>query len=139
MSTHPNHNSCKKIDFSGLQDSLICSLAHDLNADRAGKKLAMDQMEYIPMKEMSPAELWLLLTKIVECHPEAEKQVARLILKHLGINKSTFWGSSVIDIAASSGDGDNESVLSLPLPLQHSDDTDILPNLSPVPWLSEES
>ena len=57
MSTHPNHNSCKKIDFSGLQDSLICSLAHDLNADRAGKKLAMDQMEYIPMKEMSPAEL----------------------------------------------------------------------------------
>mmetsp|Transcript_12883 Transcript_12883/g.20979 ORF Transcript_12883/g.20979 Transcript_12883/m.20979 type:complete len:457 (+) Transcript_12883:1-1371(+) len=89
---------------------------------------------------MTPAELRLLLTKFVEYHPEAEKQVARLILKHLGINKSTFWGSSAIDIAsASSGDDDNESVLSSPLPLQRGDDTDILPNLSPVPWLSEES
>ena len=47
-------------------------------------------------------------------------------MKYLGINKPTFWGSSiVIDIAASSndGDGDNESVLSSPLPLKHSEES----------------
>lgn len=71
------------------------------------------------MEEITPAELRLLLIKFVENHPEAEKQVPRLILKHLGISTSC-WRSSIIDTASSSdsdGDGDNESDLYSPLPL----------------------
>ena len=87
---------------------------------------------------MMTAELRLLLTRFVEHHPEAEKQVSRLILKHLGINKSSVWGPrTASDISASSDGADSD--LSSPIPLYHSDGADIVPAMSPVPWLSEDS
>ncbi|KAL7544665.1 hypothetical protein ACHAWF_008034 [Thalassiosira exigua] len=88
--------------------------------------------------DLTPKEERILLEKFVESHPEAEKQVAYLIMKQLGIDKSTFYGSSATSMATTS-DGGDESLLSSPFPLQRSDDTDILPKLLPVPWLSEDS
>lgn len=134
MSTNAN----KKIDFSGLTDDLVHALARDLNLEKARKKLSTNgEMECNPMEEMTPIEIRTLLTSFSQSHPEAEKQVARLILKHLGMNKATFFGSGR---GGSSGyESDSDVELAAPIPLEHSNDSDIVPNLSPVSWLSEES
>lgn len=129
-------SSIKKVDFSGLTDELTIRIASDLDLDKfVSKSGALDKPS---INELSPQETRQLLADFVDSHPDAERQVARLVLQHLGINKSVFLspiGSSLgvnRDIYHSSSADLKQS-----FPLKHGED--IMPNLSPVPWLSEDS
>eukprot|EP00569_Conticribra_weissflogii_P010847 CAMPEP_0171388614 /NCGR_PEP_ID=MMETSP0879-20121228/40598_1 /TAXON_ID=67004 /ORGANISM="Thalassiosira weissflogii, Strain CCMP1336" /LENGTH=541 /DNA_ID=CAMNT_0011900969 /DNA_START=136 /DNA_END=1761 /DNA_ORIENTATION=+ len=164
----------RKIDFSGLSDSLVRNLANDLDLDRfvsKTKRIHSEQERQNQIIANMPAdEVRIVLTEFVKSHPEAERQVARLIIKYVGISKTVFSRrvSGGIDAAppvvnvvrsnssstASSNENDktkvedlgpssnevktsNKDHLYYSFPLQRQDD--IMPNLSPIPWLSESS
>ena len=112
----------KKIDFAGLNDSLVRSLANDLKLGTISTKLATDETKHFPVDDMTPCERREMLTRFVASHPEAEKQVAKLILKRLGLKKSTFWGTNNLDGATIMSDivEDSESSeLASPIRLHH--------------------
>lgn len=169
ISSHSSHvSSSQKIDFSGLNDDLVSHLAKDLNLDRfitkpkrLSNKFDQKVVQRILVCNMSPDEVRQLLTEFVESHPEAERQVARLILKYVGINKSVFetrrassagvaTAPSIIDVVDDSESTlnndhsretlqtqDSSTELYSSFPLRRNED--ILPNMSPVSWLSENS
>ena len=133
----PRKSSFKKVDFSGLTDKFIACIASDLNLDKflhtkpTHERRAMDAM--------TPQETRQLLVDFVEHHPDAEGEVARLILQYLGINKSVFVlprSSSVTDNSVSYSPPMLD--LNQSIPLKHGEN-DIMPNMSPVSWLSEDS
>ncbi|KAL3798580.1 hypothetical protein HJC23_011884 [Cyclotella cryptica] len=129
-------SSIKKVDFSGLTDELTIRIARDLDLDKfVIKSGALGKSS---IDKMTPQEAREVLANFVDSHPDAERQVARLVLKHLGINKSVFLssrGSSLSidrDAIPSSSTDLNQS-----FPLEHGED--IMPSLSPVPWLPDDS
>lgn len=164
----------RKIDFSGLNDSLVRNLANDLDLDRFVSKTKCIHSEQERQNQivanMPAEEVRIVLTKFVKSHPEAERQVARLIIKYIGISKTVFSRrissgindappvvnvvrsnssstassdeivkTKVEDLDPSSNEGrtSNKDPLYSSFPLQRQDD--IMPNLSPIPWLSESS
>jgi hypothetical protein len=136
--------SIKKVDFSGLTDQLTSRIANDLNLDKYLNKNSDLGDQSISIAQMTPEETRQVLADFVEHHPDAERQVARLVLQHLGINKSVFLSPQVSCITNDSAGqimaSPTSSFVDLneSIPLKHSDD-DIMPNLSPVSWLSEDS
>lgn len=123
-------SSIKKVDFSGLTDEFATSLASDLNLDKFAKKSADGQP--LELDKLTQQETRKLLADFVKSHPVAERQVARLVLQYLGINKSVFSSPRVSSVNSDDTD------LNQSIPLTHST-SDILPNLAPVSWLSEDS
>lgn len=119
-----HHLARRGIDLSGLNDDFIRSLAKDLNlAKSAHKILGMEKK--IPIEELTPVETRLIVQKFIESHPEAENEVSHLILNRLGINKFSKRYNSCRRYHIVEREGET--------------DINIIPNLSPVSWLSEES
>lgn len=134
-------SSIKKVDFSGLTDELITRIASDLNLDKYISKTLADKS--LSLATMTSQETRQLLVDFVEHHPDAERQVACLVMQNLGIHKSVFLTPQLSSITNESIEGapslTSSSVdLKQSIPLKHSED-DIMPNLSPVSWLSEDS
>lgn len=134
--THPKRRSSTNVDFTGLTDDLTTDIARDLNLDKyTSKSGAFDGRS---IDEMTAQEKRDVLAHFVQHHPDAERQVARLVLQYLGINKSVFIASHGSSITSDSGIESMSVDLNQTIPLKHSDD-DIMPNLSPVSWLSQRS
>lgn len=134
--------SVNAVDFSGLTDELTARIVNDLNLDRYISKTSTADTRSI--SELTPQETRHVLEDFVKHHPDAERQVARLVLQNLGINKSVFLSPQLSSITNDSITGapsptSSSVYLNEPIPLKHSEDNDIMPNLSPVSWLSEDS
>ena len=119
-----HHLASRGIDLSGLNDDFIQSLARDLNLEKSAHKILGMEKKIPIIEELTPVEKRNLVQKFIERHPEAENEVSHLILNRLGINKFSKRYNSC---------------RSYHIVEREDTDIDIIPNLSPVSWLSEES
>ena len=137
MSLQPQWKySFDTVDFSGLTDKIVACIASDLKLDKFLDKT--DKHERRTIDAMTPQETRHLLEDFVQHHPDAERQVARLILQYLGINKSVFLPPRSSSITNDSDTYSTLIDLTQSIPLLYGED-DIMPNMSPVSWLSEDS
>ncbi len=164
----------RRIDFSGLNDSIVRNLANDLELDRfISKQQCIDSGQEHHnqiISNMPSDEVRIVLTEFIKSHPEAERQVAHLIIKYVGISKSVFShrafsgidaappvvnvvrtdSSSItsseenakskvadLDLPSDEAETSNSDLLYSSFPLEFRED--IMPNLSPIPWLSQSS
>ena len=112
------------LELNGLTDELIRSIILDLPQEvNNAEGLTYDQ-------EMQKLRNTLAL--FVASHPQAEKVVARLLLKHVGFSQTILRQVMYERHATTSSSSSLNS-------LNFSDDEFILPALSPVPWLSNAS
>eukprot|EP01082_Thalassiosira_pseudonana_P003863 g3094.t1 g3094 contig12:1405201-1406784(-) len=135
--------STRTVDFSGLTDELITRLVNELKLDKFIKRSASDMEaqwmneetnKVLSIENMSPEDKRKVLTDFVRSHPEAEISAGRLILQYVGIDKSVFLPRR--DSSESRFGSSPE--LYQKIPLQHKEE-DIMPNFSPVSWLSNDS
>lgn len=130
--------SRKKVDFSGLTDELTTRIANDLNLDKFANNTPSNVP---PIAKMTPKEIRELLANFVEYHHDAERQVAYLVLQHLGISKSVFLTHQKSSITY---DSCVDSITHVPfnlnqtMSLEHNEDS-VIPHLCPVAWLSDDS
>jgi hypothetical protein len=126
--TSAEHNMM--INFDGIADNLAFTIANELNLFRGRRE------------DFESART--LLTDFCESHPEAERAVSRLVLKHLGISRSVLRPSRHAISASESGwSSDNGEDVYAENPRDHGsqclalEHEDLIPPLSPIPWLSQ--
>lgn len=137
------------LNLDGISDGLALTLAHELNLHRrvigdASTSNAQRQQSQQSQQEDSQnaCQCRLLLAKFASSHPQAERALSRLILKHIGISRSVLRDQHYIPVAK-----DNNSTL---IPINDvttarstgtpsSISEDLIPPLCPIPWLSQSA
>ena len=102
------------IDLAGLSENLCREIVTELGLYSRHEE------------EEEKIDFRAVLTEFVTSHHEAERAVSRLILKHLGISRSVFRPPP-------RHDHEHKMMHTSTTPML------IIPNLSPIPWLSDQS